>query len=67
MSGQLDHFVLMAKEHLPYAIKRYHDEVDRLLKVLNKRLQRTVRSSSLDLVICGTTHLCNGSRRRRAN
>jgi GST-like protein len=38
MAGQLNHFKLYARETLPYAIKRYEDEVNRLYGVMNKRL-----------------------------
>jgi len=38
MAGQLNHFKHYAVETLPYAIKRYEDEVNRLYGVMNKRL-----------------------------
>jgi GST-like protein len=38
MAGQLNHFKHYARETLPYAIKRYEDEVNRLYGVANKRL-----------------------------
>jgi GSH-dependent disulfide-bond oxidoreductase len=38
MAGQLNHFKRYAREALPYAIKRYEDEVNRLYGVMNKRL-----------------------------
>ena len=38
MAGQLNHFLRYARETLPYAIKRYEDEVNRLYGVMNKRL-----------------------------
>ena len=38
MAGQNHHFVQYAPEQLPYAIKRYVDETNRLYGVLNKRL-----------------------------
>ncbi|MBN9064373.1 MAG: glutathione S-transferase [Rhizobiales bacterium 65-9] len=38
MSGQNNHFRNYAQEKLPYAIRRYEDEVNRLYGVLNKRL-----------------------------
>ena len=38
MAGQLNHFKHYAKETLPYAIKRYEDEVNRLYGVMNRRL-----------------------------
>jgi GST-like protein len=39
MAGQLNHFKHYAKETLPYAIKRYEDEVHRLFGVMNTRLK----------------------------
>lgn len=36
--GQFNHFNKAAKEKIPYAIKRYHDEVFRTLGVLEIRL-----------------------------
>jgi GST-like protein len=39
MAGQLNHFKHYAKEALPYAIKRYEDEVHRLYGVMNTRLK----------------------------
>ncbi|HVZ50605.1 MAG TPA: glutathione S-transferase N-terminal domain-containing protein [Pseudolabrys sp.] len=38
MAGQLNHFKRYARESLPYAIKRYEDEVNRLYGVMNTRL-----------------------------
>ena len=38
MAGQAHHFRNYAPEKLPYAIKRYTDEVNRLYGVMNKRL-----------------------------
>ncbi|HXD45333.1 MAG TPA: glutathione binding-like protein [Pseudolabrys sp.] len=38
MAGQLNHFKHYAREPLPYAIKRYEDEVNRLYGVMNTRL-----------------------------
>jgi GST-like protein len=38
MAGQFNHFKHYAREILPYAIKRYEDEVNRLYGVMNKRL-----------------------------
>lgn len=38
MAGQNHHFVQYAPERLPYAMKRYVDETNRLYGVLNKRL-----------------------------
>ena len=39
MAGQLNHFKHYARETLPYAIKRYEDEVNRLYGVMNTRLR----------------------------
>ena len=38
MAGQLNHFKHYARETLPYAIKRYEDEVNRLYGVMNQQL-----------------------------
>ena len=38
MSGQNNHFSQYALEKIPYAIDRYHNEVNRLYGVLNKKL-----------------------------
>ena len=38
MAGQNNHFRNYAVDKLPYAIKRYEDEVNRLYGVMNKRL-----------------------------
>jgi GST-like protein len=38
MAGQFNHFKYYAPEILPYAIRRYADEVNRLYGVMNKRL-----------------------------
>ena len=38
MAGQANHFLSYAKEDIPYAKKRYADEVHRLFGVMNKRL-----------------------------
>ena len=40
MLGQLGYFALMAKEKVPPAIERYTTEVDRLLGVLERRLDK---------------------------
>ena len=45
MAGQLNHFKHYARETLPYAIKRYEDEVNRLYGVMNKRLAGNRNSS----------------------
>lgn len=39
MAGQLSHFVNYTKEEIPYAHKRYSDEYDRLLAVMDVRLR----------------------------
>ena len=38
MAGQLSHFVNYAPEPIPYALERYKNEYDRLLGVMNTRL-----------------------------
>ena len=38
MAGQVHHFKNYAREHIPYAIARFVDEVNRLYGVMNKRL-----------------------------
>jgi len=39
MAGQLSHFVNYAKEEMPYPLKRYGNEYDRLLAVMEVRLR----------------------------
>lgn len=39
MAGQAHHFMIYAPEKVPYAIKRYGNEVQRLYAVFNKRLK----------------------------
>lgn len=39
MAGQLSHFVNYTREEIPYAHKRYSDEYDRLLAVMDVRLR----------------------------
>lgn len=39
MAGQVHHFKKFATERVPYAIERYEKEVNRLYKVLDKRLE----------------------------
>ena len=39
MFGQWNHFAAYAKEKIPYAIERYTNEVKRLSRVLNHRLE----------------------------
>ena len=41
MFGQWNHFGAYASEKLPYAIERYTNEVHRLTRVLNKRLEES--------------------------
>lgn len=41
MFGQFGHFVLFARERVPYAIERYTNESLRLLRVLETQLERT--------------------------
>ena len=41
MAGQNGHFLLYAREKIPYAIERYSDEVRRLYSVLDRQLART--------------------------
>lgn len=41
MAGQNGHFLLYAPEKIPYAIRRYGDEVRRLYNVLDGQLART--------------------------
>lgn len=38
MAGQVHHFKSYAREHIPYAIARFVDELNRLYGVMNKRL-----------------------------
>ncbi|KAI0337712.1 glutathione S-transferase [Trametopsis cervina] len=40
MQGQANHFNLYAKEKIPYAIKRYLDETERLYSVVNEQLSK---------------------------
>ncbi len=39
--GQHGHFLLYAKEQVPYALERFHAEAARLYSVLDKQLERT--------------------------
>ncbi len=41
MAGQNGHFLLYAREKIPYAIERYSDEVRRLYSVLDRQLAKT--------------------------
>lgn len=41
MAGQAHHFRAFASEHVPYGIKRYTDEVNRLYGVLDRALARS--------------------------
>ena len=43
MQGQANHFVRYAGEQIPYAIKRYQDELRRLYSVLETHLKTTGR------------------------
>lgn len=40
MFGQYNHFAAYAPERIPYAVERYGNEVQRLHRVLNKRLEQ---------------------------
>ena len=42
MFGQAHHFLFKPKEDVPYGKKRYHDETNRLYKVMNQRLDDVV-------------------------
>ena len=57
MAGQAHHFRQYAPKKLPYAVKRYTDEVNRLYGVLNKQLRGkdfvTGRYSIADMAIWG--------------
>lgn len=61
MAGQLNHFKHYAKETLPYAIKRYEDEVHRLFGVMNTRLKDrdflTGKYSIADMACVGWANL----------
>ncbi|HEU5018007.1 MAG TPA: glutathione binding-like protein [Pseudolabrys sp.] len=61
MAGQLNHFKHYAKETLPYAVKRYEDEVNRLYGVMDKRLADREflagRYSIADMACVGWTNL----------
>lgn len=41
MMGQNGHFHMFAKEKVPYALKRYAEEMDRLFNVTDRRLAET--------------------------
>jgi len=51
MFGQYNHFATYAPEKLPYAIERYGNEVQRLHRVLDKRLSESVYLSGPDYSI----------------
>jgi GST-like protein len=61
MAGQLNHFKHYARETLPYAIKRYEDEVNRLYGVMNARLKDrdfiAGRYSIADMALIGWINL----------
>ena len=61
MAGQLNHFKHYARETLPYAIKRYEDEVNRLYGVMNTRLENREflagRYSIADMACVGWVNL----------
>jgi GST-like protein len=61
MAGQLNHFKHYARETLPYAIKRYEDEVNRLYGVMNTRLKDRAflagRYSIADMACVGWVNL----------
>jgi GST-like protein len=51
MLGQVHHFLRAAKEEVPYAIKRYHDEAKRLYGVLDKRLGQVAYCGGADYTV----------------
>lgn len=51
MFGQYNHFAAYAPEKLPYAIERYTNEVKRLHRVLDKRLQEAAFLAGADYSI----------------
>jgi len=51
MFGQAHHFIRNAKEQVPYGIKRYSDIVQRLYRVLNRRLGETQYLAGQDFTI----------------
>lgn len=61
MAGQLNHFKHYAEENLPYAVKRYADEMHRLYGVMNIRLQDREflagKYSIADMACVGWTNL----------
>ena len=61
MAGQLNHFKHYARETLPYAIRRYEDEVNRLYGVMNIRLKDREflagKYSIADMACVGWTNL----------
>lgn len=54
MQGQANHFILFAKEKIPYGIDRYHAEVKRLYSVLELFLKNNEKNGPY---LVGT-HLC---------
>ena len=51
MAGQAHHFRRFAPEQIPYAVKRYTDEVARLYRVLDHRLGETAYMAGADYSI----------------
>lgn len=51
MFGQYGHFVRFAPEEIPYAQKRYTDEVLRLMAVMDKQLKQHAYISGMDYTI----------------
>lgn len=51
MFGQYGHFVRFAPEKVPYGIKRYTDEANRIYRVLDKRLGETAYMAGDDYSI----------------
>lgn len=51
MFGQFGHFTRFASEEIPYAQKRFADEVARLMKVMNDQLKQQPYISGIDYTI----------------
>ncbi|MFT4059068.1 MAG: glutathione S-transferase N-terminal domain-containing protein [Legionella sp.] len=51
MFGQFGHFHRYAPEQVPYAMKRYADECNRLMRVMDKQLQHHHYMSGMDYTI----------------
>ena len=66
MFGQYNHFATYAPEKLPYAIERYANEVRRLHRVLDKRLQQAAYLAGPDYSIAdiATFPWIHGAERR---